>query len=299
VTGLETPPTRTRSTVTSADGTTIAYYAVGTGPSVIVVGGALRAGDDYLRFAQELASKGFFVCVIDRRGRGESGPQSPAYNIDREYDDLLAVQAENGATAVFGHSYGGLVALELARRTNVFSRIAVYEPGVSINGSIRVGWLPSYRERLVAGDTRGAFAYMARGAGFAPGFLAKMPFWSARAVLRLGIRQREWQKIEPLLDANLVEHEQVEAMDDGSVDRYRSVTADVLLLGGDKSPSRITTDLFTQLQRVIATARVEMLPGLDHVAPSDKAPTVVAARVADFLTNPTVRRTGPSRLDPS
>jgi pimeloyl-ACP methyl ester carboxylesterase len=285
VTGLEATPTLIRATVKSADGTTIAYHAIGTGPPVIVVGGALRAGNDYIRFAQELASKGFLVYVIDRRGRGESGSQGPAYSIDKECEDLLAIQIESGATAVFGHSYGGLVALELARRTTVFSRIAVYEPGVSINGSIRVAWLPSYREHLAAGDTRGAFACMARGAGFAPGALLKMPFWYARAILRIVIRRREWQKMEPLLEPNLAEHEQVAAMDDGSVDRYRSVAADVLLLGGDKSPSRMTTDLFTQLQRVIATSTVEILPGLDHVAPSDKAATVVAARVADFLTS--------------
>lgn len=135
--GLETTPMPIRSTVKSADGTTIAYYTVGAGTRVIVVGGALRSGNDYLRFAQELASKGFSVHVLDRRARGDSGAQGPAYSIDKECDDLLAVEAETGASAVFGHSYGGLVALELARRTPSFPRIAVYEPGVSINGSIR------------------------------------------------------------------------------------------------------------------------------------------------------------------
>lgn len=289
MTVLEGPSTPIRSSVKSLDGTTIAYYVVGTGSPVIVVGGALRTGNDYMRLAEELANKGFAVHVIDRRGRGESGPQGPAYGIDKECDDLISVQAECGATAAFGHSYGGLVALEVARRTDVFSRVAVYEPGVSINGSIRVGWLPSYREHLSAGDTRGAFACMARGAGFAPGFLSKMPFWYARAILRFVIRQREWQKLEPLLEPSLAEHEQVAAMDGDSVERYATVNADVLLLGGTKSPSGISTDLFTQLQRVIDGATVEILPGLDHVAPSDKAPTVVAARVADFLTSPAVR----------
>lgn len=76
---------------------------------------------------------------------------------------------------------------------------------------------------------------MARGAGSAPTILVKMPFWYARAILRLVIRQREWQKMEPLLDANLAEHEQVTVTDSGSVDRFRSVTADVLLLGGERS----------------------------------------------------------------
>jgi pimeloyl-ACP methyl ester carboxylesterase len=270
------------TTVRSVDGTPIAYESLGAGDGVIVVGGALRAAHHYRPLARALA-RSFAVHVIDRRGRGASGPQGPGCSIDAECEDLLAVQAATGATAVFGHSYGGLVALETARRAVVFSKIAVYEPGVSVNGSISVGWMPRYRELLSADDPRGAFAAMVRQSGFAPRPLAKMPLSSVRAILRLAIRKHEWQQMEPLLEANLAEHEQVRRLDDGTVDRYTSITARVLLLGGQKSPTFITSDLLNALADTIPAADAEILEGLDHTAPDTKAPDLVAQRVCRFL----------------
>jgi pimeloyl-ACP methyl ester carboxylesterase len=274
------------ATVRSSDGTAIAYHSLGTGPIVIVIGGAMAAGQDYLPLAQVLAQS-FAVHVVDRRGRGASGPQGPGYSIGKECEDLLAVQAATGATAVFGHSYGGLVALETARRAGVFTQIAVYEPGVPVNGSIPVGWLPRYRQLLAAGDTRGAFACMVRQSGFAPNLLSVMPLWYTRAVLRVVIRAQQWRQMEPLLGSNLAEHEQAISLDDGTVDRYASIRARVLLLGGQKSPSFITTDLFDALRRTIPGSAAEILDGLDHNGPEEKAPDVVGERVRQFYSSQT------------
>jgi predicted alpha/beta superfamily hydrolase len=47
-----------------------------------------------------------------------------------------------------GHSYGGLVALEVARNNNAFRKIAVYEPGVHIDGSMPTAWMPGYEKKL-------------------------------------------------------------------------------------------------------------------------------------------------------
>lgn len=270
--------------VLSADGTPIAYQSLGAGDGVIVVGGALAAGRDYLPLARALA-RSFAVHVVDRRGRGASGPQGSAYSIGKECEDLLAVQAATGATAVFGHSYGGLVALETARRTEVFSRLAVYEPGVSVGGSIPVDWMPRYRELLAAGDTQGAFACMVRRMAAGPAPVARVPLWYLRAILRLMIRGRRWQHMEPLLASSLAEHEQVARLDDGSADRYRPVTARVLLLGGQKTAASITARLFDALQDVIADCAVEMLHGLDHNAPTEKGAEVVGDRVRRFLSS--------------
>jgi len=274
--------TSTLPVIRSADGTRIAYQSLGAGEGVIVVGGALRAGADYLALARVLA-RSHAVHLVDRRGRGASGPQGPRYSIEKETDDLLAVQAATGATAVFGHSYGGLIALEAARRSAVFSQVAVYEPGVSVGGSLPVAWMHRYRELLVAGDTRGAFASMVRQSGFAPSAIEKMPLWCARLVLRLVITPHQWQRIEPLLDTNLAEHEQVARLDDGTLDRYSAITARVLLLGGRKSPPFITTELFDALHRTIPDAAVEIIDGLDHTAPDEKAPELVGERIGRYL----------------
>jgi hypothetical protein len=39
------------STVRSSDGTVIAYYSIGHGPGLVVVGGVLSAGSDYMALA--------------------------------------------------------------------------------------------------------------------------------------------------------------------------------------------------------------------------------------------------------
>jgi pimeloyl-ACP methyl ester carboxylesterase len=265
-------------------GTRIGYRSLGAGPQgLIVLGGALRTGEDYLPFGRTLA-RSLAVHVVDRRGRGTSGPQAPEHRLEHECEDLLAVQAETGANAVFGHSFGGLVALETARRTDVFSQVAVYEPGVSVDGSIPLGWFTPYRERLAAGDRRGGFAAMVRQGGFAPSFLTRMPLWYVKLVLRLAIREPRWQQMEPLLESNLVEHELVAQLDDDDIERFRSITARVLLLGGSKSPAFLTSDLLPALASVIPDATIAILDRLDHLAPDEKAPKIVAERTLDFLS---------------
>jgi pimeloyl-ACP methyl ester carboxylesterase len=62
-----------RGSVPSADGAAIAYRSLGFGEGIVVVGGALSSGEDYLPLAREL-SESFAVHVVDRRGRGASGP---------------------------------------------------------------------------------------------------------------------------------------------------------------------------------------------------------------------------------
>jgi pimeloyl-ACP methyl ester carboxylesterase len=270
------------STVRSADGTRIAYRSLGTGPGVIVVGGALHGGADYDVLATALAAS-FAVHVVDRRGRGGSGPQGPRYRIEKEVQDLLAVQEATAATAVVGHSYGGLIALEATRRPSAFSHVAVYEPGVSVAGSINVDWMPGYRQLLAAGDTRGAFATMVRQSGFAPDPLCRMPLWYVRGVLRLAVRGHRWRRMEPLLEANLAEHEQVARLDATTTDRYATITARVLLLGGKKSPAFATTELFDKLERTIPDVHSELLDGLDHTTPTESGAERVAQPVQRFL----------------
>jgi len=149
-------------TVVSRDGTEIAYHTIGKGPDVLIVPGALAIADDFGAFARELAER-FTVGTIERRGRGQSGPQGDDYGINSECDDLAAVQAATGAKLLFGHSFGGFIALEAARRSNVFEKLAVYEPGVSIDGSVDVSWAAGTQRQLARGQDLAAFITFVRG----------------------------------------------------------------------------------------------------------------------------------------
>lgn len=134
----------------SKDGTRIGYISVGQGPSVIVIPGVLSMASDYALIAQALAER-FSVHTIEPRGRGESGPQGSDYSILKECDDVLAVSAATGSTLLVGYSYGGLVALEVARSNAAFTKVAPYEPAVSVDGAMPSGWIPGYKRKLAEG----------------------------------------------------------------------------------------------------------------------------------------------------
>jgi len=122
-------------TVTSSDGTSIAYEEHGDGPPLVLLhGGSLPA---YWQPIVPRVSDEFTVIVPSRRGHGESG-DGDEYSLAQECEDVRAViDAVDGTPILFGHSFGGLLAIETARIASVDGVIA-YEPAVLVG---------EYRER--------------------------------------------------------------------------------------------------------------------------------------------------------
>jgi pimeloyl-ACP methyl ester carboxylesterase len=264
------------SAVCSADGTKIAYHSLGDGPGLVIVGGVLSRGIDYLALASALGDQ-YEVHIMERRGRPGSGPQQPNHSLDDECTDLAAVASATGSTAVFGHSFGGLVALETARQQHIFDEVSVYEPGVPLRGQLHAEWLDEYERRLQRGDRRGAFAQMVKSAGFAPAALSAMPVWCVRLVLQLGIRGAKWATLDSLLEENLVEHRVQDAIDAPSVHRFSNITARTTLLAGAKSPPTYGGPLLNEIATAISTSKVAVLPGLGHLAPQEEPDRVASA----------------------
>lgn len=125
-------------TVTSNDGTQIAFDKVGSGPAIILVNGALayRAFDDgTMAQLSELLGKQFTVYNYDRRGRGESGDTTP-FSKAREIEDLQALIEDAGGKAmVLGFSSGAVLSLDAAAVTPGITRLAVYEPPFIVDDS--------------------------------------------------------------------------------------------------------------------------------------------------------------------
>lgn len=145
------------STVTSKDGTKIAYDKVGSGPAVIIVNGAIayRAFDDgTLAKIAELLSKHFTVYNYDRRGRGESG-DTLSFVKEREIEDVQALVEEAGGKAmVLGFSSGSAVTLDAAAVTPGIIKAAVYEPPFIVDDS-RQPVPTDYAEHLMELGTEG------------------------------------------------------------------------------------------------------------------------------------------------
>jgi pimeloyl-ACP methyl ester carboxylesterase len=266
---------RTASTV-SADGTTIAYHALGQGPGLVIVGGVLWDGSDYLPLARALADD-YQVHIMERRARPGSGPQREHHGIDDECADLVAIAAATGAKSVFGHSFGGLVALETARRHNTIAEVFVYDPGIPLRGQFGTGWFDGYGRLLDQGDRRGAFAWMTKHSGFAPGPARRLPLWYLRLVLRGVIRGEAWYRMDRLLESNLVEHRLQAALDAPDPSRFSHITARTVLLGGAKSPAALSRALLPELAHAIPGSTVALLKGLGHFAPRDQPARLAVA----------------------
>jgi pimeloyl-ACP methyl ester carboxylesterase len=264
--------------VVSADGTAIAYQTVGKGPAVLVVPGALAVSSDFAAFARELADR-FTVHTMERRGRGESGAQGDDYSIDSECEDVAALQAATGATLLFGHSFGGLIALEAARRNRAFAKVAVYEPGVSVDGSIDTSWAPACRAQLARGQCLSAFITFARGIN--PQTTGRAPRWLLRLILPAAIRKREREQKYQLLPAAIREHEEVARLDN-TYARYRDVTAEVLLMAGKDATATGAGRASRGLLPVLPKATLAEFPALDHFGP-EKKPKQVAEAVSAFF----------------
>ncbi len=266
-------------TVRSADGAEIPYLTVGRGPAVLVVPGALSVAADYAAFADALGEH-FAVHTIERRGRGRSAPQGDDYGIGKEREDVLALQEKTGASFLVGHSFGGLIALEAARNNRDFVKIAVYEPGVSIGGSIPMDWMPDYEKKLGEKKDFDAFVAFVRGTG--PDRARTTPPWLMKLLLLLFLRAGERRKMFGLLPENLREHREVARLD-GSYGNYQEICGDVLLMFGGKSGTRWVDAAVERLATVLPHAETKEFPALDHFGIDKKAPRDVAAAVSAYF----------------
>src|SRR3712207_1060459 len=133
--------------VTSKDGTPIAYRRSGQGPPLVLVHGTAA---DHNRWAPVLPAfeERFAVFAVDRRGRGGSG-DSDDYAIEREFEDVAAVADSLGEpTVLLAHSYGALCALEAALLTRNIRKLVLYDPGIEVAG--QEIYPPEVIERLEA-----------------------------------------------------------------------------------------------------------------------------------------------------
>jgi pimeloyl-ACP methyl ester carboxylesterase len=266
--------------VLSKDGTTISYLSIGGGPSVLVLPGVLSMAADYAAFARALAEH-FTVHTIERRGRGESGPQGDDYSMVKECEDVLALRAATGASLLVGHSYGGLVALEVARNNTAFTKIAVYEPGVSIDGSMPIDWMPGYEKKLAEKKDVDALVECALGVG--PEHLRKTPHWLMKLLmLLLFIRFPESRQMLGLLHANVREWREIARLD-SSYEHYREIAADVLLMYGGKSDSTAVNLAMERLAAILPHSETKEFPKLDHFGIERTAPREVARAVSDYF----------------
>jgi pimeloyl-ACP methyl ester carboxylesterase len=259
------------NTVTSKDGTKIAYELKGTGPAVILVDGALcyRSFGPMSHLAELLAPR-FTVYLYDRRGRGESSNGLP-FSVEREVEDLDAlIGAAGGSAFVYGISSGACLALEAAIRLgSKVKKLAMYEAPYNSDAAFRAEW-KSYRTQL-------AEALLAGRRGDAVALFMKLVGTPGEQVE--GMRHAPvWPMFEAV--APTLEYDAAAMGEDRSapVQKAAKVAVPTLVMNGTVIPFML--DTATALARAIPHAQHRTLEGQPH----DVNLEVLAPVLVEFFT---------------
>ncbi|MBO7748585.1 alpha/beta hydrolase [Paenibacillus sp. MWE-103] len=264
----------------SADGTRIGYRRLGRGPGLVLVHGAFVSGHEFEKLAAVLADA-FTVYNLDRRGRRYSGPQGDRYGMDRECEDVLAVLRATGSSLLFGHSYGGLIALELARTNpGAVARLAVYEPAVSVRGSFPSGWMPGYKRAMAEGRELRAFVRFLKGVGTSQP-ICRLPAWLLELLLLPTLYFWEGRKLRDKLPTLIGEMEETFRLD-STCGGYAAIRAETLVMAGGRSPDFMLTGARAAAD-AIPDARLHVLGGRGHNAPELLGQRAIAGRLKTFF----------------
>jgi pimeloyl-ACP methyl ester carboxylesterase len=263
-------------TAASKDGSCIAYDRYGSGPTVILVGGAL--GYRKFKKMEELAKLLAERCTVinyDRRGRGDSTEVKP-FAVEREIEDIAAlIEAAGGSASLWGWSSGGALALRAAGADVGVGRLSVYEvPFMVTPAATRP--TPDYGERLdelvAAGDRSGAVRHFMRNSmGIPAPFVALMrlmPIWKGLKATAHTLPY-DW--------AALGKHNMYGAPLDA--DEWASVTVPALVVHGAKSPAELQQGS-RALAEVLPNAELRALEGVRHNVKMN----LLAPLLADFFT---------------
>jgi pimeloyl-ACP methyl ester carboxylesterase len=289
-TAAETVPYAS-GTVTSRDGTVISYRQLGTGPGVLLVQGAMGSAQNYMDLAGALAGA-FTVYVAERRGRGLSGPPGRNYGLQREVEDLDALLGKTGARNVFGLSSGGIITLQAALTSRDIHKAIIYEPPFYVGDQAtprRI--LQRCNQEMAQGKVAATLVTGMLGAEMGPALFRALPRRLLEAVISIALKGEAkkgsgdympMRDLAPTLqqDFGLV----VEL--GGDVGRFRAVQADVLLMGGSKSPAFLKASLGA-LEEVLPRATRIEIGGAGHRAPwnydKQRNPDGKPERVAEEL----------------
>jgi pimeloyl-ACP methyl ester carboxylesterase len=289
---ISAPEPWTTGFVTSKDGTTIGYRQIGRGPGLVVLHGAMESSQSHRQLAEDLADS-HTVYLPDRRGRGLSGPYGTSYDVQEDVDDVDALLTQTGAHDVFGVSAGALIWLHAMLTLPAIHRAALYEPALFVRGA-PASLLPRFDQELARGDVAAALVTGMKGAQMGPPIFNLVPRWLLERLTAMAMADEDrkatagaitMRTLAPTLhyDFQLV----VELSE--KLESFRAVQAEVLLLGGSKSPAYLKAALDALATRLPRARRVEF-PGLDHGGSSDRSsmnrhgnPVLVAGELRRFF----------------
>jgi pimeloyl-ACP methyl ester carboxylesterase len=268
-------------TVTSRDGTTIAFERSGAGPALVLVGGIFEQramdSDTAQLAALPLLAQHFTVIHYDRRGRGDSTDTQP-YAVEREIEDIEALIDDAGGPAfVSGISSGGALAFEAALALGgKVSKLAVYEAPYNDDDAARLAWRDLRKQLGKAladgrrGDAVGLFMTLLGVSAEDLDGMRQLPMWPM------------WEAIAPT-----IAYDAAVLGEDASVptERAARVAVPTLIMDGEASYPFMHTSA-TALANAIPNALHRTLEGQTHEV---SAEAIAPVLVEFFDSNTAIR----------
>ncbi|MGB9371313.1 MAG: alpha/beta hydrolase [Halobacteriota archaeon] len=268
----------TKNSATSNDGTIIGYRQMGSGPGIILMHGGIQAAQNLMKLGTALSDE-FTVYIPDRRGRGLSGAFGDNYGQQKETEDLDALLKKTGAHYLFGVATGALIILQSSLTLPSIHKVALYEPHLYVNKSEmeRFNQLMQRMDKEIAeGKLKSAMVtgldVDTKVSGDKPPYslLYHMPrsIWKLIFAFILAVYESntkgddvQLKDLMPTLHYDLMLVNETE----GKLESFKDVSAEVLLLGGSKSPLILKHSL-DGLNKVLPHVHRIELKGLDHKA---------------------------------
>jgi pimeloyl-ACP methyl ester carboxylesterase len=279
--------------VTSKDGTLIEYRQLGHGPGVVMLHGAMESAQSHMKLAEGLADV-FTVYLPERRGHHLGIPFVKEYSMQKEVEDLEALLAKTDSHHVFGVSAGGLICLQAALTLPTIHKVALYEPALIVSGSASTAFLPRYDREITQGKIAAALITGMKGAQLVPPVFNVMPRWLLELITTMTMKQEDkdvkgadvtMRALAPTLHYDF----QLVAQMAETLKNFQAIRAEVLLLGGSKSPAWLKAALDALVETLPNARRIEF-PGLDHGGSSDISntnrfgqPEIVASELRQFF----------------
>lgn len=280
----------TIDSVTSKDGTTIGYRQMGEGPGIILLHGGINASQHLMKLGTLLSDE-FTVYIPDRRGRGMSGPIGDDYSIEKEDEDLSALIKKTGAHYVFGTADGALFALHAAINNPNIHKIAAYEPliffgqpGIEEFKTV----IEHYNKHIAEGDVAAAMESLTKDSGkymvvnITPD-IVMVPLF--KLALKLDDLKAKGDDV-PLRELLPTLYNELEIVQEteGTLEDYKNVKSEVLLLRGSKTESMLKETL-DALDKIIPDSTLVELEGLDHGSAQDYGnPEPIAQELKKFFS---------------
>jgi pimeloyl-ACP methyl ester carboxylesterase len=211
--------------------------------------------------------------------------------MSKEIEDVHALFKKTRANYIMGVSSGALISLQAAFTLPTIQKAVIFEPPLIINDSLSTKFTSRFNQAIDRGKIASALVIGMKGAKMGPPIMNVFPNWLLKVLTNRILSSEDkkasendvtLRKLAPTLRHDF---QLVEQMSD-TLERFKEMNAEVLLLGGSKSPAYLKMAL-DGLEEVIPKVKRIKFSGLGHGATGNTdrggQPEVVAQALCRFF----------------